>query len=202
MNFGVFTTGLTAGLSLIVAIGAQNAFVIRQGLRREHVLVVCLICALSDTILITLGVTGFRRVVADFPVLNQVLRYAGALFLFWYGAKNLRAALSSSTTLAVSEGPPVELRQSVGTCLALTWLNPHAYLDTLVLLGGIAAGFPGFETSFAAGASTASFLFFFALGYGAAHLRPVFDNRTAWRVLEVLIAATMWTIAWRLLHGA
>ena len=203
MNLAVFLTGLGMGLSLIVAIGAQNAFVLRQGLKGEHVLAVSLACALSDAMLITLGVTSFARVAAWLPWLDPAMRLGGAAFLIVYGARNLLAALRGQETLAVTEtGAPGSLAAALLTCLAFTWLNPHVYLDTVVLLGSISTQFPGEEWSFAAGATTGSFAFFFALGYGATLLRPIFANPLAWRILESLIALVMWAIAFKLLFGS
>ncbi len=190
------------GLSLIVAIGSQNAFLLRQGLRNEHVFAVSLTCALSDAILIALGVAGFGTIIGMAPWLDPVMRYGGAAFLIFYGAANMRSALRSSETLA--SGNSVEkqsLKAAVLTCFALTWLNPHVYLDTVMLLGSISTQFSGFEFMFAAGAILASFLFFFSLGYGAKWLRPLFAKPSAWRILEAIIAFVMWGIAARLLIG-
>lgn len=190
------------GLSLIVAIGSQNAFLLRQGLRNEHVFAVSLTCALSDAILIALGVAGFGTIIGMAPWLDPVMRYGGATFLIFYGAANMRSALRSSETLA--SGNSVEkqsLKAAVLTCFALTWLNPHVYLDTVMLLGSISTQFSGFEFMFAAGAILASFLFFFSLGYGAKWLRPLFAKPSAWRILEAIIAFVMWGIAARLLIG-
>jgi L-lysine exporter family protein LysE/ArgO len=200
MNFPIFGTGLMMGLSLIVAIGAQNAFVLRQGLRNEHVFAVCLACGLSDAVLITLGVTSFRQMAAFLPWLNPVMRYGGAAFLIWYGAKSLYSAFRSSAALAGQEAGSSNFPATLVTCLALTWLNPHVYLDTVVLLGTISTRFPGYEVSFAAGAATGSFLFFFSLGYGATWLRPIFSKPASWRFLETLITLTMWVIAFNLLR--
>ncbi len=191
------------GLSLIVAIGSQNAFLLRQGLRNEHVFAVSLTCALSDAILIALGVAGFGTIIGMAPWLDPVMRYGGAAFLIFYGAANMRSALRSSETLA--SGNSVEkqsLKAAVLTCFALTWLNPHVYLDTVMLLGSISTQFSGFEFMFAAGAILASFLFFFSLGYGAKWLRPLFAKPSAWRILEAIIAFVMWGIAARLLIGS
>ncbi|MBB3947332.1 L-lysine exporter family protein LysE/ArgO [Rhizobium skierniewicense] len=199
MDFSTYVTGLTMGLTLIVAIGAQNAFVLRQGLRGEHVAAVVLTCAVSDAILITVGVTAFRQIAAILPALEPAMRYAGAAFLFWYGAKSLKSALGPANALVAASGTAASLGSILATCLALTWLNPHVYLDTVVLLGTISTQFPGSETSFWAGAVTASFLFFFSLGYGARWLRPIFANPQSWRVLEGVIALTMWLIAIKLL---
>ncbi len=202
MSLAIFLTGLMTGLSLIVAIGAQNAFVLRQGLRGEHVLAVCLTCAISDAVLIVLGVTSFGRIAVMLPWIDPVMRVAGAAFLIWYGARSLRAATSATGALDTGSGRgPGGLRQTVLACLALTWLNPHVYLDTVVLLGTISTRFAVDRDAFATGAVTGSFLFFFALGYGAAWLRPVFASPTAWRILEAIIAVVMWTIAAKLLLG-
>ncbi len=201
MSLSVYLTGLSMGLGLILAIGAQNAFVLRQGLRNEHVLAICLTCALSDAVLILLGITGFRQIAALLPWLDPAMRYGGAAFLAWYGARSLHSAFRSSGALAAGEGDAAGLGRALLTCLALTWLNPHVYLDTVVLLGTVSTRFPGLEASFAAGAVTASFLFFFSLGYGARKLRPVFADPAAWRMLEGIIALTMWLIAFRLASG-
>ena len=201
MSFPAYMTGLTMGLSLIVAIGAQNAFVIRQGLRNEYVFAVCLACGLSDAVLIVLGVTSFRQIVALLPWFDPIMRYGGSAFLIWYGAGSLSSALRSSGALEASKAESSSFRQTLATCLALTWLNPHVYLDTVVLLGTISTRFPGREVSFAAGAMTGSFLFFFSLGYAATWLRPIFAKPSSWRILETLIAITMWMIAVRLLGG-
>lgn len=196
MNPPIFVTGMMMSLSLIAAIGAQNAFVLRQGLRNEHVLPVCLTCAISDAALIIVGVAGFARVMAALPWLDPVMRYAGAAFLVWYGARSLRSALTSAGALnADGSAQSRTLSRTLAACLAITWLNPHVYLDTVVLLGAVSSRFPGAETTFAVGAITGSFLFFFGLGYGAAWLRPLFARPSAWRMLEGTIAVVMWTIA-------
>lgn len=202
MDLAVFFTGMMMSLSLIVAIGAQNAFVLRQGLRGEHVVAVCLACAISDAILITVGVTSFRTVSEWLPWLEPVMRYGGAAFLTWYGVKSLMSALRSKEALAADSSlPKTDLFRTLVACLALTWLNPHVYLDTVVLLGTISTQFTGSQGSFAVGAVLGSFVFFFALGYGAIKLRPVFERPTAWRILETLIALVMWIIAFKLLVG-
>lgn len=201
MDLTTYFTGMTMGLSLIVAIGAQNAFVLRQGIRGEFVFAVCLVCALSDAILITIGVTSLQSVVRFLPWLDPVMRFGGAAFLVWYGLRSLRSALKSSGALHVSNGQSVGFAKTMVMCLALTWLNPHVYLDTVLLLGTISTRFLGHQFEFAAGAVSGSFLFFFALGYGATRLRPVFSRPQAWRILEALIALVMWAIAFKLLVG-
>lgn len=203
MDLAVFFTGMMMSLSLIVAIGAQNAFVLQQGLRGEHVLAVCLACAISDAILITVGVTSFQTVSEWLPWLEPVMRYGGAAFLTWYGVKSLMSALRSNEALAADSSlSKTDLFRTLVACLALTWLNPHVYLDTVVLLGTISTQFTGSQGSFAVGAVLGSFVFFFALGYGAIKLRPVFKRPMAWRILETLIAIVMWIIAFKLLAGA
>lgn len=202
MNLSIYFTGMMMGLSLIVAIGAQNAFVLKQGIRREHVFAVVATCALSDAVLILIGVTSLKQVLALLPWLDPAMRYGGAAFLLWYGAKSMLSAFRNEAALTVETGEPTPLWPAMLTCLALTWLNPHVYLDTVVLLGTISTHFPGSELSFALGAMSASLLFFFALGYGAAFLRPVFSRPAAWRILDLMIAAVMGTIALRLLTGS
>jgi L-lysine exporter family protein LysE/ArgO len=202
MSIPVYFAGLSMGLSLIVAIGAQNAFVLRQGLRNAHVFWVCLTCAVSDLVLILLGVTSFGKIAAILPWIAPMMRYAGAAFLCWYGFKSLRAALRSNEALRAASGEDEGLKKTLLACLAITWLNPHVYLDTVVLLGTISTGFKGHEPSFAAGAVTGSFLFFFALGYGATKLQPVFARPSAWRILDGAITLIMWSIAVKLVAGA
>lgn len=193
--------GFALGLSLIVAIGAQNAFVLKQGLKAEHVFWVSLTCAISDAALIAAGISGFHVLVAQAPWLTTASRYAGAAFLFWYGARSLIAACRSSDTLVPSADGSKSLFKTLTVCLAFTFLNPHVYLDTVVLIGSVSTQFPGHALQFGAGAASASLLFFFVLGYGARLLRPLFQNPRAWNVLELLIGLTMWGIAVSLVRG-
>ena len=196
---GPAAQGFLLGLSLILAIGAQNAFVLRQGLPRRHVLAVCLVCALSDAVLIAAGVAGFGALVERMPGLPRAMAWFGAAFLFWYGATRFRAALRPNDALRAAEGEAPSSRAAVATALAFTWLNPHVYLDTVVLLGGIAAGFAGAaRAAFGAGAVAASFLFFFGLGYGARLLAPLFARPQAWRALDAGVGVTMWALAAKL----
>ncbi|MFW8593521.1 LysE/ArgO family amino acid transporter [Cribrihabitans neustonicus] len=193
------TAGFALGLSLIMAIGAQNAFVLRQGLRRQHVFWICLTCAGSDAVLITAGVFGFGALALAVPWFEQAMRFGGAAFLIWYGARSLRAAWRGGGALEAGAGAGASaLLPVLATVLALTWLNPHVYLDTVVLLGSISAQYPQ-PLVFAAGASLASFTFFFTLGYGASLLAPVFAKPRAWQVLDALVGLTMWVIAAKLL---
>ncbi len=190
--------GFMLGFSLILAIGAQNAFVLRQGLRREHVLATVLVCALSDALLIAAGVAGFGALASAVPWFETAMRYGGAGFLLWYGARNFAAAWRGGVALDSGGAAQRTRRGVVLTVVALTWLNPHVYLDTVVLLGAISAQYDS-RLGFALGAMLASFCFFFALGYGARLLAPLFQRPVAWRVLDVVVGATMWAIAGSLL---
>jgi len=193
-----FIYGFSLGFSLILAIGAQNAFVLKQGLKGEFVFLVCLICALSDAILILIGVSGFHILVSQFPSVVAIARYGGALFLFVYGLLSFRSALTTRHQLAPSNLQANGAYKTALTCLAFTWLNPHVYLDTVVLLGSISSQFAGQIVEFSIGATSASFVFFFSLGYGAALLRPIFEKPRAWQILEGLIGIIMWAIAVKL----
>jgi L-lysine exporter family protein LysE/ArgO len=192
-----FLPGFLLGLSLILAIGAQNAFVLRQGLRREHVFAVVLICALSDAVLIAAGVAGFGALVTAVPWLAPVMRFGGAAFLFAYALKSLWSAWRNAATLNPSDDARKSLGTALATCLAFTWLNPHVYLDTLVLLGSVSTRYAN-HAAFGLGAASASFLFFFSLGHGARLLRPLFANPKAWQALDALIGVTMLLLAAKL----
>ena len=194
------SAGFALGFSLILAIGAQNAFVLRQGLRGEHVLLIVLTCALSDAILIAAGVAGFGVLVERFPAVVELARWGGAAFLVVYGAMSFRAAWRGGEALAAEGREQVPLGAALLTCLTLTWANPHVYLDTVVLLGGISAQYDP-ALAFGAGAVTASFVFFFSLGFGARLLRPLFTSPRAWQILDVLVGLTMWAIALKLVLG-
>ena len=195
-------SGFLLSLSLILAIGAQNAFVLKQGLKKHHVFWVCLICSLSDGALIALGVAGFGALVDAFPAIESVARYGGALFLTGYGIKSFVAAFRTSHQLDPAGDVPETLVRTVLTCLAFTWLNPHVYLDTVVLLGSVATQYDGVSRLyFGAGAVSGSFVFFFSLGYGARFLAPVFHLPSAWKVLDFVIGLIMFAIAASLLLG-
>ena len=195
--------GLGLGLSLIIAIGAQNAYVLRQGLRREHVAAVVIICAVSDLVLIALGVGGAGFVFDRLPWLVVTVRFAGAVFLLVYAVLAARRALRPAKGLEASDAPArTSLAVVITTCLALTWLNPHVYLDTLVLLGSIASTHGADRWWFGAGAGVASIAWFTALGMGARLLAPVFARPVAWRILDGLIAVVMLSIAVSLVVGA
>ena len=197
----VALSGLGFGLSLIVAIGAQNAFVLRQGLRREHVLPVVVICALSDALLIALGVGGLGSLLQLVPWLLVVVRLGGAAFLIVYGILAARRAFRPAALVATDDGRRTPLWTAVTTVLALTWLNPHVYLDTIVLLGSIAATHGDDRWWFGLGAVVASILWFTALGFGARYLRPLFATPVSWRILDGVIAIVMIAIAVSLLLG-
>lgn len=190
-------SGFALGLSLILAIGAQNAFVLRCGLRQIHIFIVCLVCATSDAILITLGIVGFGSVLNAMPSFVDIFRYGGAIFLLFYGARSAQSAWRGGSAL-LAEGQADSLITVVGTSLALTWLNPHVYLDTVILLGSIASQSES-RIGFGVGATAASFFFFFLLGYGARFLAPYFQRPQAWRILDIIIAIVMWAIAFSLL---
>jgi L-lysine exporter family protein LysE/ArgO len=188
-------SGFALGGSLIVAIGAQNAFILRQGLIRSNVFVLCLICAVSDALLITAGVGGLGAAVSQSPVLIAVATLSGAVFLASYAVMAFRRAARPGVLVA---GAPeaMALGNAVAACLAFTFLNPHVYLDTVVLLGSLSAAFKGAErVAYGAGAALASFVWFFALGYGARLLAPVFAKPAAWRVLDLVIGIVMGLIA-------
>ncbi len=188
-------SGLALGLGLIVAIGAQNAFVLRQGLRVEHVAAVVAVCALSDIALIAAGVLGAGAALTQLPWLIPVVCFAGAAFLLGYGALAARRALRPGALLPDAAGARTGLAAAVGTCLALTWLNPHVYLDTVVLLGSMASTHGEHRWQFAAGAGLASAMWFTGLGYGARLLRPVFARPAAWTILDAVIALVMTALA-------
>jgi L-lysine exporter family protein LysE/ArgO len=188
-------SGLALGLGLIVAIGAQNAFVLRQGLRVEHVAAVVAVCALSDIALIGAGVLGAGAALTQVPWLIPVVCFAGAAFLLCYGALAARRALRPGVLLPDASGVRTGLAVTVGTCLALTWLNPHVYLDTVVLLGSMASTYGEQRWQFAVGAGLGSTIWFTGLGYGARLLRPVFARPAAWRVLDGVIAVVMSALA-------
>ncbi|MEV0224884.1 LysE/ArgO family amino acid transporter [Streptomyces sp. NPDC050704] len=193
--------GFGTGLSLIVAIGAQNAFVLRQGIRREAVLAVVGICALSDAALIALGVGGVGAVVVAWPQALTVVALVGGAFLIGYGCLAVRRIFRPAA-LSVAAGTAGSWRRAVLTCLALTWLNPHVYLDTVFLLGSIAADRGPLRWTFGLGAVLASLCWFAALGFGARLLSRFLVRPSAWRVLDGLVAATMIVLGVTLIAGA
>ena len=193
--------GLLTGLSLIVAIGAQNAYVLRQGLAREHVGLVVAICALSDVVLIAAGVAGIGRIVEQAPWAIDLVRWLGVAFLSWYGVSSLLRARSPET-LRADDRVTVSRRGVAVRAMALTWLNPHVYLDTVLLLGTIANHHgPTGRWWFAVGACLGSILWFSGLGFGARYASRWLARPRAWQVLDVLIGLTMLAIALSLALG-
>lgn len=193
--------GAGFGLSLIIAIGAQNAFVLRQGLRGEHVLAVVLICAISDIILIAAGIAGIGSLLDLAPWLVDVMRIGGAAFLLAYAVIAARKAIRPGAIDPETSGAPSPLWPTVTTAVALTWLNPHVYLDTILLLGSVAGTHGDDRWWFGAGAAAGSIIWFSSLGFGARLLRPLFSKPASWRILDGLIAIVMAAIAASLLHG-
>lgn len=193
--FPAALSGFALGGSLIVAIGAQNAFILRQGLIRSHVFILCLICAASDALLIAAGVAGLGTLVSQSPLLIAVVTIGGVLFLGTYSFMAFKRALVPSAMVAgAPQGMP--LKAAVMACLAFTFLNPHVYLDTVVLLGSLSAKHEGMaRLAYGIGAGVASFTWFFGLGYGARFLAPLFARPSAWRVLDVLIGLVMALLA-------
>ncbi|MGW0337787.1 LysE/ArgO family amino acid transporter [Streptomyces sp. NPDC003011] len=194
--------GFGTGLSLIVAIGAQNAFVLRQGVRRHAVLAVVAICAVSDAFLITLGVGGVGAVVAAWPEALTVIGWIGGAFLLGYGALAARRVVRPGGALRADGETQGSVRRAVLTCLAMTWLNPHVYLDTVFLLGSVAADRGPQRWTFGLGAACASLCWFAALGFGARLLGRLLARPAAWRVLDALIAVTMIGLGTALIAGA
>ena len=194
-----FLSGFSLGFSLILAIGAQNAFVLKHGIRKEHVFIICFVCALSDAILIFAGVSGFGYLVEQFPSLQTFAKYGGFAFLFIYGLKSFYSAWTMSHELKPEGVASASLLKTVLLTLAFTWLNPHVYLDTVILLGSVSTKFGSLAPLFGLGAMTSSFVFFFSLGYGARLLAPLFNKAIAWKILEVLIGIVMLSLAFMLL---
>ncbi len=200
MNFFDYTSGFLLGLSLIIAIGSQNAFVLKQGLRREHVFMVCLFCAVSDALLISAGVAGFGAVTARFPQVVTIAKFAGVIFLLGYGLQSLYASVRLSHALDTEGAVVTSLKKAILLCIGFTWLNPHVYLDTLVLVGMVSTGADN-KLLFGLGAVSASFCFFFALGYGARLLKPLFIKPKAWNILDGLVGILMLYLAWHLYNS-
>lgn len=184
-------TGLLTGAALIIAIGAQNAYVLRQGIKREHVLPIVVICALSDALLICAGVAGMGALVTAAPTLVTAVRWVGAAFLVGYGLLAARRALRPGRLVGAGAAGGVSRRTAIATVLAFTWLNPHVYLDTLVFVGSVATTHGAQRWWFGAGAAAASVLWFAGLGYGARLLAPLFARPRAWQILDGVIAVVM-----------
>ena len=199
MIFSAVIAGFFSGAALIIAIGAQNAFVLRQGIRREHVLPIVAVCALSDAILIAVGVAGIGTLVTAAPLILEIIRWAGALFLIGYAIVAARRAIRPNA-LVVGGSDAISRTAAIATVLALTWLNPHVYLDTVLLLGSLSTAHgPEGRWWFAGGAIVASLVWFTSLGFGARLLRGLFAKPAAWRILDLSIAAVMLILAVRLI---
>jgi len=186
--------GFLTGLSLIIAIGAQNAFVIRQGLLRQHVLLVVAICAISDAALIFLGTGGLGTLIQSKPSLIEFIRWFGVAYLTWFGIRSIRSVFKDQS-LVTGEGSEMNRLKIVATSLSLTFLNPHVYLDTVILLGSIANQFENDRWFFAFGSTVASFVWFTAIGFGARAASRFMSKPIFWKILDSLIAVVMFTIA-------
>jgi L-lysine exporter family protein LysE/ArgO len=189
-----FSSGVLSGFALIIAIGAQNAFVIRQGLQRQHVLTVVLFCAISDALLIAAGTAGLGKVIESAPEVLEIVRWFGVTYLIFFGLKSLRSAFRHNT-LTLEQGNLVSRKRTILTVLGLTFLNPHVYLDTVIFLGSIANQFPTDKWFFSAGAMTASFLWFFFIGFGSKMAARFMVKVIFWKVLDLAVAIIMFTLA-------
>lgn len=199
-DVSAFIEGFGTSAGLIIAIGAQNAFVLKQALLKNHVLLIVLLCACIDAILIILGVGGFGTFLTSNALLLAIARWGGAAFLAYYGFRSFRSIFKSEALKLSSSHKRLDLKTTLSTGLAFSLLNPHVYLDTVVLLGSIGAQFPPAERLlFTLGAILASFSWFFTLGYGARYLAPLFQKPIAWKILDFFIGCVMWTIAVSLL---
>jgi L-lysine exporter family protein LysE/ArgO len=196
MQWTVFTTGFALMATLIIAIGAQNAFVLRQGLRREHIVAIIAFCVIADIVLTSVGVAGLANVLGAAPALTNALTVGGALFISWYGVQALRRAFRPQSLQAADGTQPMPLRAALAQAAGFTLLNPHVYLDTVLLLGSVGARQPAdLRFWFVGGAALASSAWFAALGFGARMLAPVFARPRAWRVLDLSVGITMLVLA-------
>lgn len=197
-----FLTGMGTGGGLIIAIGAQNAFVLSQGVKKNHIILIPLICAVCDAVLVAIGVAGVGTYIASSQMLSQVAGIGGALFLFCYGIGSFRSAVKGQQ-LDTDQKGETSLKAAVLTTLAVTLLNPHVYIDTILLVGSIASQFqnPG-HLVFGAGAATASVVWFFGLSLGSRLLAPFFKKQLSWRILDTLVGIIMWAVAISVLKGS
>ena len=198
--FIAFLTGFLLGISLILVIGAQNAFVLRQGILRQHIFYVVLFCSISDALLICIGITGisffFNNFISEY---SSLLFGLASIWLIIYGFVRLKSAFKSNLIFTVDKSGPKSLLQTLSVLSVLTFANPHVYLDTVVLIGSVSQQFtPNLKIAFAIGASLSSFIFFFSLGYGAKIFAPFMQKPISWKILDLLIAVTMFTIAFKL----
>ena len=196
-----YIKGMGTGAGLIMAIGAQNAFVLSQGVRKNHYIVIPLICAVCDAILVTIGVTGVGSMITGNPLFSQIAGIGGALFLFVYGAGAFKSAIQGNR-MDTDQTAVTSTKAAILTTLAVTLLNPHVYIDTILLLGSIASQFQAPEhLVFGAGAVTASFAWFFILSIGAGFLAPLFKKQSSWRILDTCVGIIMWTIGLSVAQG-
>lgn len=190
-----FFAGFSLSLSLIMPIGSQNAFILKQGIKRHHIFVVCCICALSDALLMVCGILGFGTLVSQFPEIEHIARYCGAAFLFFYALLSFKSAIYTQHALQ-EEGELHSSRwKTIAACLAFTYLNPHVYLDTVMLIGSVSTQYTDDKLIFGLGAISSSIVFFFSLGYGARLLGPLFKQPKAWKILDAVVGLTMLVIA-------
>ena len=196
----VYFTGLLLGGSLIIAIGSQNAYVLKQGLLKSNVFLICLICAFSDALLIALGTSGVGIIIKSHPEWLKAVTWFGAAYLIAFAIMSFRSAFNGETLETASDNTSQSTKTVIATVLALTFLNPHVYLDTVLLIGSIASPYSGSDKiNFTLGAISASFIWFFALGYGARFLSPIFSKPKAWKMLNILIGLVMLWIAYSLI---
>lgn len=205
MNYIPFIKGFWTSAGLIIAIGAQNIFVLKQGIMKSHVLIIAVLCSLIDAFLIIVGVSGVGKLIVSIPGLLHVTKYGGALFCFWYGLRAFHSAVKSNNTINLGqhfEAPT--LASTISAVLAVSFLNPHTYLDTIILIGSIGAQFQEKieRIFFGIGAISASFIWFFLLSYGAGYLAPLFTKSLTWRLLDCLVGIIMWSIAMSLFWSA
>lgn len=202
INLQAFISGFFTSLSLILAIGAQNAFVLKQGIKRENIFIICLICAISDAALIFAGVFGLGSLVQNFPIIKQIALYGG-FFLLFYALKSFHTCFFKDLSMDASgENARSNLKKNILLTLAFTWLNPHVYLDTMILIGSVSTKFKDENLIFGVGASLASFCFFFSLGYLARFLAPIFTRSISWKILEFFVGLVMLALAFMLVFAS
>jgi L-lysine exporter family protein LysE/ArgO len=190
-----FIPGLLVGFSLIMAIGAQNAFVIRQGLARQHVFLIVTICAIADAVLIAAGIAGLGAIISGLPWLLEGIRWFGVAYLTWFGISSLRSVFKTQKLESADELPAVSVKKIVLTTLGFTLLNPHVYLDTVILVGSVANQFAAERWIFGFGAMTASVIWFYSLGFGAKAASGLMNKPIFWKILDALIAVVMFSVA-------
>jgi len=200
--FFSFLKGLSIGLGLIMAIGVQNAFVLKQGILRNHVLMIVLLCSFIDALMIIIGVSSLGSIFTAHEMLIALTRWAGALFLLYYGTKSFISFQKSHNLTIDDQSQNLTQRQAIITTLAFSFLNPHLYIDTCLLIGTIGSHMLyGEKLYFAMGACLASFIWFFALGFGARYLRPFFARPLSWKILDFIVGCTMYIIAISLIYA-